>query len=113
MLGDVGANISLPLVGGGIHDIALRLAFTGPTGVSTVELPGVAVDALVEDQAVEDPGVFNRSPEPGEASVPLGAPIAFDVYDTQGNAVDPSRTTVTVNGVVVYRAGAFASGWST
>jgi phage tail-like protein len=110
VLADVAANVGV--LGGGTHTISFKLGFSGGSATYSAELPGVVVDALVEDPTVASPGVFNRSPEPGESFVALADPIAFDVYDTESAAVDISRTTVTVNGVVVFTGGAFTSGWT-
>jgi phage tail-like protein len=115
---DLAMNVGTAVVGSGAHNVALRLLFSGSSGVAyTAELPGVAVDALIEDPTVAAPGVCNRDPEPGESSAPVPskltlASISFTLYDTEGDTLDLTRTTVTVNGVPVYTGGAFASGWT-
>ena len=110
VLADVAANVGV--IGGGAHTVAFRLAFSGGSATYAAELPGVVVDALIEDGTVATPGVFNRSPEPGETFIALADTLAFDLYDTEGNTIDTSRTVVSVNGVVVFTGGAFVAAWT-
>jgi len=110
ILGDLAADVVNLAVGA--HDFAFRLTFSAPAGTYTVELPGCAIDDVVEDATAQRPGVINRSPEPGEVEAPLAGPIVFDLIETGASTPDISRTTVYVNDAAVFVAGTFSAGWT-
>ncbi len=97
----------------GPHNVLFRLQLTGPSlgDIFEVELPSVQLDALQEDDGNYLPGVANRVPEPGFAHVSRTSLIQFEIV-TSGDPVDLSRTTVRVDGVVIYQNGAFVGSWA-
>lgn len=107
-LRDIAANVGN--LAAGAHDFAFRLMFAGDD--ATVELPGCAIDSVIEDAAAARPGVINRSPEPDAVEAPLGGAITFDLIDTGASTPDIARTTVYVNGVAAFVAGTFQAGWT-
>ena len=97
----------------GDHEVAVELAIVGGTGSYEAELPGCAVDALVADDAGVPLEVVNRVPQPNETRVAVGSPFEVHVESTVGSAdPDDQRTTILLDGEVVYAAGSFAAGWS-
>jgi phage tail-like protein len=109
---DLAASISTGNLGGGSHDVELTLLFAGGSGITVAELPSVALDELIEDQAVSSPGLFNRNPEPGATAVPLASNIEFVLYDSEGGTLDSSRTTVYLDGAVIATGGGPVGGWT-
>jgi hypothetical protein len=108
---DLAANVGNLFVG--MHEVAFQLTLLGAQGQTyDVELPGVALDDVTEDLVDENPGVGNRVPEPGAIDVSLSTGFDFDLFATGASPPDLSRTTVLVNGVVAFAAGAFAPGWT-
>lgn len=111
VLTDIAANLHGAGLSGD-HDIAFELAIIGGTGPYEAELPGCALDAVIADDTGVALEVINRNPQPAETSVPVGGPFAFDLESSLGAAApDISRTTVTVDGVVVCLNGTFQAGW--
>lgn len=112
VLTDIAANLHGAGLSGD-HDIAFDLAIIGGTGPYEAELPGCAIDAVISDATGVEIEVINRNPEPGETSVAVAGPFTFHLESSLGSAApDAARTTVTVDGVVVYLNGVFQAGWT-
>src|SRR5262249_11830548 len=85
----------------GMHEVAFQLTLLGTQGQPyDVELPGVALDDVIEDLADQNPGVGNRVPEPGAVGVSRSVGFAFDLFATGATPPDLGRTTIFVGGVV-------------
>ncbi len=95
-------------IGGGSHTVALRLTLATLSAPREVELPGVYLDALIQDAPAAALQVINRDPEPLERMAPLTA-AAFTLVDTSGAGVALASVVVTVGGALAYTASAFTA----
>lgn len=87
-------------LGAGAHTVSLRLELEGaPENPCEVELPGVYLDQVIQDQTTDRLVIFNRLPGPGQGDVPLSSAIFFTIVDTGPDGVDLASITVKVNGV--------------
>lgn len=79
-----------------------------------VELPGVFLDDVVEDQANYDaPVLINRDPEPGETSVPVSTLIKLDIARAASiGDIDITFTQVFVEGILAWDGAGFKPGFS-
>ena len=86
----------------------------GSAGVDvTVTLPSLYIDQLLVPETAADLYVENRLPAPAQDRVPTDFPtIQFTLADTNGAGVDLTATTVEVDGVVAYTAGAYVLPWA-
>lgn len=117
-LGDIALNVAGL---GAAVDISWSLELiedpdnAGGTGVDVdVVLPSVFIDQLLAPETVaSDLYVSERLPAPGATGVPVTYPtIAFRLSDVSGAGVDLANTTITVDGVTAYTAGAFVAPWT-
>lgn len=93
-------------------EVAFRLELEGVPGEYDVELPGVFIDNLLEeDVGTASPQVLNRWPEPGWIGVPADQVVRFDVVDVGTSTVDLTTLDVQVDGELAVVAGAFQPGW--
>lgn len=114
-----------------LTDVAINLFGLGVSGPSTLDiqllfsssspdpsyevLPGCAIDNVVALTVAPTLSIVNRDPEDGETNVPLDQPWRFDLEPTSDGSlglVDLARTTIYVNGNIIYELGAFAPDWS-
>lgn len=105
----------------GVVSLTFALEFTsdplnpGAAGVPvSVVLPSVYFDQLLAPETLtSELYVADRVPAPGQRSVPNAlTPITFRLADTNGAGVDLANTTILVDGIAVYNAGAFITPWS-
>lgn len=81
----------------------------------TLELPGVYLDAVLEDSqpVVGAPTLINRDPVPAEFHVPADTAIAFEVANVDAaGTVDAASIIIKVNGVVAFTGGAAQPGFA-
>lgn len=111
----LGLNVSQ--VTAGNHNLSVRLRLDGP-GFSTpsdradLELPQIYLDALTFDTS-EGLVLFNQTPQPGDLHVPQTVTtFSLELADTDGNGIDLSNTTITIEGLTAYTSGAFQAGFS-
>lgn len=106
----------------GVQTISFQLELiTDPFGVAgplatdvAVTLPSVYIDQVLAPEVIaSDLYVTDRGPAPAATGVVNTQPtIAFTLADTTGTGVDLTNTTITVDGVVAYTAGAFVLPWA-
>lgn len=96
----------------GNHAVAFRLQLLGAAGTYELEIPAFYVDALSLDPTTARPILINRDPEPGETQVPADSTIGLDIVDVGPDGIDLAHTTISVNNVVAYTAGAFQAGFT-
>lgn len=92
----------------GAQTLDLGLSFGGGAGNSHAQLPTVVFDQLIFDNdATLELAVINRSPHPNQSEVPASlATWTLTVVDFTGAGIDLAATTLEIDGVTVYTAGA-------
>ena len=92
----------------GAQTLVLGLSFGGGVGAVIGQLPTVIFDQLIFDtDTTLDLALINRFPHPNQSEVPVDlATWVLTVADFTGNGVDLAATTIEIDGVVVYTAGA-------
>lgn len=83
----------------------------GPPAVFEVEMPGVYLDAGVEDTTNPAiPVAINRTPEPGEVQVAIDTVIRIELAATS-STVSLAATKVYIEGVLAFDGGVFQPGF--
>ncbi len=87
--------------------LEIALVLSGTDSWLEVELPAFYLDTIVADTSPPEPMyVANRSPEPGETSIPADGLVRFDVASPLNiDGIDLTRTKVWVNDVLAYDQG--------
>jgi phage tail-like protein len=108
---DLAANVSKLT---GSHEVIFRLRLVGgsPATPYVVELPGLYLDALAQDETGFSPVLINRDPEPNETAVPVSTNITVDIVDIHSFGISLPDTKVYVNGVLAFDAGVFQTGFT-
>ncbi len=101
--------------GGGVLPLQFELTALGPGNgeVAELELPGLSIDAIIEEAVATDFDVFARNPGPNETGVPLDCTLRFCIAKVAVNFdMSASDIDVTVNGTQVVIDGVIQTGWS-
>lgn len=106
---DFGANVS-QLVG--VQTVTIGLHLVGAAGEIEVELPAVYLDILTFQENAPAMLLLNRNPHQGKTRVPADYVIQLMICSCNGDAVDTTNTTITIDGVVAFTANAFQNGYS-
>ena len=69
-------------------------------------LPALYVDDVTLAVTTDRPVLLNRDPGPGEAGIPIDAPLALEIIDPGPDGIDRSQTRIWVDGRLAFDGGA-------